>query len=204
MVTSMKAPGLNGKSSIRRVKLESGEVVQKYSLEQQYFGEGIAILGDRLVQLTYRTQKGFVYGLNDFQIQRTFTYPGEGWAMTHEGDRVYMSDGTAQIRIWDAATLEEKSRITVHDGDREIRDVNELEWIKGEIWANIWQSDRVARIDPKDGRVVGWIDFSGLLKEGEKTGTDVLNGIAYDAAGDRVFVTGKLWPKVFEVKVVKK
>jgi len=196
--------GQNGRSTLRKVDLDSGAVVQQIAIPEKYFGEGITLSKNRVIQLTWQTGTGFVYDVGRFQLLRTFTYPGEGWGLTANGDTLYMSDGTAQIRLWDAETLAEKSRITVTDGGQEIHQLNELEWVKGEIWSNIWMSERVARISPKDGRVVGWIDFSGLLSADERGSTDVLNGIAYDAAKDRLFVTGKLWPKLFEVRVVKK
>ena len=199
-----ESTGLKGKSSIRKVTLESGAVVQKFSLPQEYFGEGITLEGDKLIQLEYQGGKGFVYDLAGFQTLRTFNYSGEGWALTHTGDRIYMSDGTPEIRVWDGTTLAEKSRFTVMEGDRPLSQINELEWIKGEIWANVWQSDRIVRINPADGKVVGSIDMSALLTPEERAKTDVLNGIAYDAAGDRIFVTGKLWPKLFEIRVVKR
>jgi glutaminyl-peptide cyclotransferase len=199
-----ESTGQNGKSTLRKVAIESGAVLQQISIPERYFGEGITISKNRVVGLTWTTGTGFVYDLERFQVLSTFSYPGQGWGLTHRHDVIYMSDGTAQIRLWDADTLVEKSRINVHDGDTPVSQLNELEWVKGEIFANVWQTDRVARISPSDGRVTGWIDLSGLLSEGERSHTDVLNGIAYDEAGDRLFVTGKLWPKLFEIRLVKK
>jgi glutaminyl-peptide cyclotransferase len=203
-----ESTGLEGESSVRKVRLETGEVVQKNDLPAQYFGEGIVNWGDKLIQLTYKTEVGFVYGLGTFAVERSFTYPGEGWALTQDGKHIYMSDGTPQIRVWDPATLKETGRITVTDDTGPVMNVNELEWVKGEIYANIWTMDRIARIDPASGRVVGWIDLTGLLGSADRVtgdnGTDVLNGIAYDAKGDRLFVTGKRWPKLFQIRVVKK
>jgi glutamine cyclotransferase len=197
--------GLNGRSSLRKVELESGKVIQEISVDSQYFGEGITLVDQRIVELTWRSHRGFVYDRDTFHLIRNFDYPGEGWGLTNDGRQIYMSDGTAQIRCWDPATLAETRRFTVHDGASPVESLNELEYVRGEIYANVWTTDRIARIDPKDGRVSGWIDLSGLLPEAEKTeGADVLNGIAYDSLGDRLFVTGKLWPKVFEIQLVRK
>ena len=203
-----ESTGIEGASSVRKVRLETGEVVQRHDLPSAYFGEGIIHWKDRLIQLTYKTEVGFVYNLSTFETERRFEYPGEGWAMTQDGKTIFMSDGTAQIRIWDPATLQELRRITVTDQGQPVPNVNELEWVKGEIYANIWETDRIARIDPATGRVVGWIDLAGLLNPNERIagpeGTDVLNGIAYDAKGNRLFVTGKRWPKLFEIRLVRR
>jgi glutamine cyclotransferase len=154
-----------------------------------------------LIQLTYTSGVGFVYDLATFTRQRTFNYPGEGWGLTHDDTRVIMSDGTSSLRFLDPDTLKETGRLAVKEGARPIEHLNELEVVKGEILANIWQTHRIARIAPRTGQVTGWIDLSGLLDPRDAAGTDVLNGIAYDAAGDRLFVTGKLWPKLFEIRI---
>jgi glutamine cyclotransferase len=201
-----ESTGIAEQSSVRKVRLETGEVVQKHDLPGAYFGEGIVRWKDHLIQLTYKTQVGFIYDFAGFEELRRFQYPGEGWALTTDGDRIIMSDGTPQLRFWDPETLRETGRLTVTDENRPVTNLNELEWVKGEIYANIWQTDRIARIDPKSGKVVGWIDLTGLLGESDRIPrfTDFLNGIAYDAAGDRLFVTGKRWPKLFEIRLVKK
>jgi glutaminyl-peptide cyclotransferase len=198
--------GEPGRSSIRKVKLETGEVLQKRDLSEDYFGEGIINWKDNLYELTWQTQVGFIYDLNTFAPKGQFTYPGEGWSFTKDDHRIIMDDGTPQIRFWDPQTLQETGRITVTAYDQTVDKLNELEWVKGELYANIWETDRIARIDPKTGKVVGWIDCAGLLSPAERTpGSDsVLNGIAYDAQGDRLFVTGKDWPKLFEIKLVRK
>jgi glutaminyl-peptide cyclotransferase len=197
--------GLEEQSSIRKVRLETGEVLQKRDLPGEYFGEGIVIWNDRLLQLTWKAEKGFIYDLATFAPKGEFQYPGEGWGLTTDGKQIIMSDGTPQLRFWDPETLKETSRITVTDDGRPVAELNELEWVRGEIYANVWQTDRIARIDPKTGKVVGWINCYGLLTPADRTEqTDVLNGIAYDSKGDRLFVTGKRWPKLFEIKVVKK
>ena len=201
-----ESTGLEGHSSVRKVRLETGEVVEKHDLVPTYFGEGIVRWKDRLIQLTYKTEVGFIYDFKTFDLQKNFEYKGEGWALTTDGKRILMDDGTAEIRFWDPETLKETGRITVTDQGQPVKDLNELEWIKGEIFANIWQTEKIARIDPATGKVVGWIDLTGLLSPSEQAGmhVDVLNGIAYDAKADRIFVTGKLWPKLFEIKLVKK
>lgn len=197
--------GLNGRSSLRKVDLESGKVLQEIRLDAKYFGEGITLLDRRIVELTWSTHRGFVYDRNTFQLIRDFEYPGEGWGLANDGRQIYMSDGTAQIRCWNPMTLREIRRIDVHDGEMRIESLNELESVRGEIFANIWQTDRIARIAPADGHVTGWIDLTGLLPAADLAdGADVLNGIAWDSAGDRLFVTGKLWPKLFEIQLIRK
>ena len=199
-----ESTGLEGESSIRKVKLETGEVLQKRDLPGPYFGEGIVIWKDRLLELTWQAQTGFIYDLATFAPKGQFEYPGEGWGLTHDGKRIIMSDGTAQLRFWEPETLKEIGRMTVTSEGQPVARLNELEWVKGEIYANVWETDRIVRIDPKTGKVAGWIDLAGLLTPAERNATDVLNGIAYDAKGDRLFVTGKRWPKLFEIKLVKK
>jgi glutamine cyclotransferase len=195
--------GLNGRSSIRKVRLENGEVLQIQRLDQQYFGEGIAIVGNSLFELTWQSEVGFIYDRASFQRTGTFTYKGEGWGLTQDGKRLIMSDGTAYLRFIDPATRKEISRIQVRDGGAPVERLNELEYVKGEVLANVWQTHRIARISPSTGRVLGWIDLSGLLNPSEAQSVEgaggVLNGIAYDAQRDRLFVTGKLWPKLFEI-----
>jgi glutamine cyclotransferase len=196
--------GLHGRSTLRKVKLETGVVLQKLSLPAHFFGEGISVLGDRIVQLTWQSEVGFVWGLQDFKLQRQFSYRGEGWGLTTDGRHLYFSDGTDEIRVLDSQTLAETRRIRVRENGRPLKDLNELEWVEGEILANVWQTDRIVKINPLTGRVTGSIDLTGILPAPERAGTDVLNGIAYDAAGKRLFVTGKLWPKLFHIRLVKK
>ena len=198
-----ESTGLEGHSSIRKVRLETGEILQKRDLLPNYFGEGIVRWKDRLIQLTYRTEVGFIFDFKTFDLQKNFEYKGEGWALTTDGKRILMDDGSPDIRFWDPETLQETGRITVTDQGQSVKDLNELEWIKGEIFANIWQTDRIARIDPATGKIIGWIDLTGLLSPAERQGADVLNGIAYDAKTDRIFVTGKKWPKLFEIRLVE-
>jgi glutamine cyclotransferase len=197
--------GLNGRSSLRQVRIESGEVIRKVDLARQYFGEGITPLGDQIFQLTWQSHLGFVYRLSDFHWIKSFSYTGEGWGLTTDGHDLYMSDGTPDIRVLDPSTFAVKRSIHVHDGSKAIEQLNELEWVEGEIYANIWQTDRIARISPQTGAVVGWIDLAGLLPSEERQNNGaVLNGIAYDRAGKRLFVTGKLWPAVFQIELVPK
>lgn len=197
--------GIVGRSALRKLNLETGRVLQRYDVPQPFFGEGITVLNQQIFQLTWQHQSGFVYDRASFRVLKSFTYSGEGWGMTNDGKQIYMSDGSAQLRVLDPTTLKETRRITVTDAGRPVTLLNELEFVKGEIYANVWHTDRIARIAPMDGRVLGWIDLSGLLPKSEHPEEEaVLNGIAYDNARDRLFVTGKLWPKIFEIKVVPK
>jgi glutaminyl-peptide cyclotransferase len=197
--------GQNGRSSLRKVRLETGEVLQQVELSPEYFGEGIAILKNEVVQLTWQSQKGFVYNLGDFRLLREFSFTGEGWGLATYGRDLLMSDGSAEIRVLDGRTLKEKRRIKVHDGTMPITRLNELEMVEGQIFANVWQTNRIARISPQTGKVLGWIDLRGLLSPMYRLQRDaVLNGIAYDPAGKRLFVTGKLWPSIFEIQLVPK
>ena len=199
--------GITGRSSVRKVDLTTGRVLQNFEVPQPFFGEGITVVGNQIIELTWQSQTGFIYDKANLLhgVLRSFQYPGEGWGLTNDGKQIYMSDGSSQIRVWDPATLKEVRRITVKDGDKPVTELNELEFVKGEILANVWQTDRIARISPADGKVLGWIDLSGILPPSERTGSDaVLNGIAYDASTDRLFITGKLWPKLFEIKLLPK
>jgi len=194
--------GLRGRSSIRRVNLQTGTVAQRRDLAQPHFGEGITILNGELFQLTWQSGVAFVYDSRTFDLLRSFRYRGEGWGLTHDGTHLIMSDGTDALRFLEPATFAEQRRVRVTADGIPVRALNELEYIGGEIWTNIWGTDRIARVDPRSGRVTAWIDLSGLLTQQERLSADVLNGIAYDAAGDRLFVTGKLWPKLFEIRLV--
>ncbi|HUA20715.1 MAG TPA: glutaminyl-peptide cyclotransferase [Bryobacteraceae bacterium] len=197
--------GLKGRSSLRKVKLETGQVLQQIDLPPEYFGEGITVINQQIIELTWQSQIGFVYNQASFQQLRSFNYPGEGWGLANDGQQIYMSDGTAAIRCWDPVTLEEKRRFTVRDRGKPVMNLNELEYVHGELYANVWQTDRIARISLRDGHVLSWVDLSGLLSDADRAGpVDVLNGIAYDVLGNRLFVTGKLWPKLFEIRIVPK
>lgn len=194
--------GLKGQSTLRREDLSTGRVLQQISVAPEYFGEGITVLGPQIFELTWQSQIGFVYNRDSFEQIKKFSYTGEGWGLTNDGRQIYMSDGTSQIRCLDPATLAEIRRFSVRDGTAPVHWLNELEWIKGELFANVWQTDKIVRISPADGKVMGWIDLSGLLTDSERAaGADVLNGIAYDSTKDRIFVTGKLWPKLFEIQL---
>jgi glutaminyl-peptide cyclotransferase len=197
-----ESTGLNNSSSLRRVELETGRVLNQKKLSDEYFAEGLALFNGRLYQLTWQSQRGFVYDLDSFNVIRDFGYTGEGWGLTHDSSSLIMSDGTSRIRFLNPDTFEVQRVITVQDGGRDITQLNELEYIKGEIYANIWLTDRIARINPQTGKVGSWINLSGLLSPEDNLGSGaVLNGIAYDEASDRLFVTGKLWPKLFEIKI---
>ena len=193
--------GLEGRSSIRRVELETGKVLQNHEIGAQYFGEGLAPFGNQLFELTWKDGMMFVYDKTSMKLQKVYRYKGEGWGLTTDGKQLIMSDGSSALTFLDPATMNKVSTIHVTDRGKEVADLNELEWIKGEIWANIWRTNLIARIDPKTGRIKSFVNLTGLLSPLEAGGTDVLNGIAYDAKGDRIFVTGKLWPKLFEIKV---
>ena len=201
------APGHinNGISTLRKVTLETGAVTQSVQIDQQHFGEGVAVLGDEIVQLTWQSRIGFAYDLATFQLKREFVYDTEGWGITHDGARYIMSDGTASLYFRDSNTLNQVARVEVRDDRGLVWRLNELEFIKGEIWANVWQTDLIARINALTGRVVAWVDLSGLAGSDQPADPDaVLNGIAYDAENDRIFVTGKLWPKLYEIRIIPK
>lgn len=200
-----ESTGLNGASSLRQVDLKTGEVLKKVDVPQQYFAEGMTIFQGKIFQLTWLHHKGFIYDLNTFERQGEFHYDGEGWGLTHDDQFLIMSDGTNQIRFLDPVDFKTKRVISVYHKKRPLMWLNELEYIKGEIYANVWQTDRLVRINPNSGKILGWIDLSGLLTaEGQGGQENVLNGIAYDEAGDRLFVTGKRWPKLFEIQLSPK
>jgi glutamine cyclotransferase len=195
--------GLLGHSTLRKVALETGGVLQYHRLADHFFGEGITIYGDRIIQLTWQSNTGFVYDKGSFERLREFHYPTEGWGLTHDGERLIMSDGTATLHFLDPDSLREIARIDVYDNSGPVVMLNELEYINGEVYANVWLTEHIARIDPQTGRVVGWIDLSGLYEIPDTLqGIAVLNGIAYDRHSDRLFVTGKLWPRLFEIELV--
>jgi glutaminyl-peptide cyclotransferase len=198
--------GLEGRSSVRKVDLATGKVLQKKELAHEFFGEGSAPVGNEIVNLTWTSHVAFVYDQKTFALKRRFNYTGEGWGLASDAKQLYMSDGSNAIRILDPQTFEEKRRIQVMADGQPLNRLNELEVVDGEIYANVWGTDVIARIDPDTGKVVAWIDLTGLLPPPQR-GTDsvdaVLNGIAYDAKHHRLFVTGKLWPKLFEIELVK-
>jgi len=198
-----ESTGLEEHSTIRKVRLETGEVVQKLDIPAQYFGEGIVNWRGHLISLTWKSHLGFVFDLKTFKLQRQFQYEGEGWALTRNDKQIIMSDGTPELRFLDPKTLRETGRVEVTLDGKALQNVNELEWVKGEIFANVWQTNWIVRIDPSSGHVVGAINCAGLLKHADIVAgqTDVLNGIAYDSKNDRLFVTGKNWPKLFEVRL---
>jgi glutamine cyclotransferase len=215
--------GLHGFSSLRKVELQTGKVLKRHNLPEKYFGEGIAFCGKYLIQLTYQSNIGFIYDMDLRQVG-SFNYPTEGWGLTFDAKHLILSDGTATLRWLDAGTFKMVKQITVTDQGRPVPHLNELEFVKGEIFANIWETDTIARISPDTGDVLGWIDLAGLARLAQEAGAagtdlksvpisvksvpipviDVLNGIAYDERGDRLFVTGKLWPKLFEIQLIKK
>jgi glutamine cyclotransferase len=196
--------GLWGASTLRRVDLKTGDVMQLHPLPPEYFGEGITIFGDRIIQLTWKARLGFVYDKDSFELLGTFRYPTEGWGMTHDGTALIMSDGSSTLRFLDPDTFEEIGQIQVFDDQGPVSMLNELEYVQGKVYANVWQTDLVAVIEPGTGQVSAWIDLQGLLEaEDYLQPVDVLNGIAYDADGERLFVTGKWWPKLFEIELLR-
>lgn len=198
-----ESTGLYGRSSVRMDDVQTGRVLQQVPVPSQYFGEGLTNWGSTLIQLTWQEHKAFVYDRFSFRQLKTMSYPWEGWGLTQDGHSLILSDGSANLYFLDPENMHERRHITVKDHGKPVKELNELEWIKGEIYANIWHTDRIARISPQNGQVLGWIDLSGLLPDNERSDPEaVLNGIAYDAKHDRLYVTGKLWPKLFEIKVV--
>jgi glutaminyl-peptide cyclotransferase len=198
-----ESTGLNGQSSIRKERLATGEVVRKATIPGEYFGEGMTLWGQRLITLTWQSHVGFIFDATTFKRLGEFHYAGEGWALTHDDHALIMSDGTAELRLLEPTSLREIGRIRVTLGGKPVDRLNELEWVKGEIYANIWQTDWIVRIDPRSGEIKGLINLEGLLPASDRIEgqTDVLNGIAYDATTDRLFVTGKNWPKLFEIRL---
>lgn len=197
-----ESTGQYGFSSLRKVDLESGDVLQQVDLPEQYFAEGLTALGERIYQLTWQENLGFVYQKDDFSLQETFSYPGQGWGLTQDGERLIMSEGSSQLIFLDPDHLQATGGVVVRNGDMPVELINELEYIEGEVWANIYKSACIARIDPHSGQVVGWVDISGLLTPQEMARAEVPNGIAYDAQTGRIFVTGKWWPWVFEIELL--
>ena len=193
--------GLRGQSTLRRVDLNSGEVVQSLALNPELFGEGITLFGDRIIQLTLSAGLGFVYDRVSFTKLEEFSFTPEGWGITHDGRQLIMSDGTAELRFLDPDSFQETGRLLVTDDGIPVPMLNELEYVEGEIYANVWQTDRIVRISPDTGALIGWIDLTGLRAENPRAG--VLNGIAYDSEGQRLFVTGKNWPELFEISLIR-
>jgi glutamine cyclotransferase len=196
--------GLYGWSSLRKVVLESGEVQQIIQLAHPYFGEGITEMGGLIYQLTWTSQIGFVYDQNTFERLDTFSYPTEGWGLTHDGQKLLMSDGSEYLYYLDPETLKAVGQVMVNAEGMPVPRLNELEYVEGEVWANVYQTSCIARIDPVSGNVLGWIDISGILLMKDLPGSEVPNGIAYDPAEKRIFITGKWWPKLFEIRILKK
>ena len=196
--------GLRGRSSLRRVMLKTGKVLKVRWLPPHLFGEGLTIHRDRIIQLTWISRQGFVYDTTGFRLLRKFVYPTEGWGLTHDGSRLILSDGTSTLYFLDPDTFKEVRRIAVSDRGKPVKRLNELEHINGEVYANIWNTNHIAKVDPRTGRVNGWIDLSGLLEASSRLGQQVgvLNGIAYDRTEKRLFVTGKLWPRLFEIRLI--
>jgi glutamine cyclotransferase len=195
--------GLYGYSILRRVELETGNTLQIYALPSQFFGEGITIFDDKIIQLTWKSHRGFVYDKYSFELMQEFDYPTEGWGITYDGSRLIMSDGTATLYFLDPQTFTQIGQIEVHDKDAEpVTMLNELEYIQGKVYANIWMEEKIAIINPQTGLVTGWINLEGIQDLENLDAGSVLNGIAYDEADDRLFITGKMWPQLFEITLI--
>jgi glutamine cyclotransferase len=203
--TLYESTGQYGESSLRKVELKKGKVKKKLDVPGQYFAEGMTILNRKIYQLTWQQGKCFIYDLKDFKLESEFAYEGEGWGLTNDGHLLILSDGTNQIRFIDPANFRVVRTVSVMENGQPLVDLNELEYINGEIYANVWKTDRIARIDPRTGRILAWIDLSGLRpQETMSNGENVLNGIAYDTDHDRLYITGKRWPKLFEIRLKQK
>jgi len=196
-----ESTGRYGQSTLRSVELETGNIIQLHVLPDQFFGEGITIFDDKIIQLTWQSEKGFVYDKNSFDLLQEFTYPTQGWGITHDGSRLIMSDGTATLYFLDPETFQKIGQVEVYD-EEPVEFLNELEYIHGEVYANIWKEEKIAIINPQTGRVTGWIDLEGINEAEKQNSSNVLNGIAYDAEEDRLFVTGKMWSQLFEISLV--
>jgi glutamine cyclotransferase len=195
--------GLYGHSTLRHLELETGKTLQLYALPSKFFGEGITIFDDEIIQLTWQSNRGFVYDKYSFEVLQEFSYPAEGWGITNNGSRLIMSNGTAILQFLDPETFQQVGQVEVYDVDTgPVTMLNELEYIHGEVYANIWMEERIAIINPQTGQVTGWIDLEGIYDLKNQNTDNVLNGIAYDEKGDRLFVTGKRWSQLFEIKLI--
>jgi len=198
----LESTGRNGQSTFRRVRLQTGEVLRKVDVPDQYFAEGLAVLNGRAYQLTWQQGEGFIYDLASFTQTGTFHYQGEGWGLTTDGHSLILSDGSNELRFVDPNGFAVTRTVPVMDGGQPVNNLNELEWVRGEVWANVWHDRRIARIDPQSGRVKEWLDLSQIYPEAESVDEEAVpNGIAWDDAGGRLFITGKLWPRLFEITV---
>jgi len=193
--------GLYGNSSLRRVELETGKVLQVHALQDQFFGEGVTIVGDKIIQLTWESHRGFIYDKNTLDLLQEFSYLTEGWGITYDGSRLIMSDGTANLYFLDPETFQRVGQVKVRDA-APVTGLNELEYVKGEVYANVWGEEEIAVINPQTGRVKAWIDLKGIRGSENRDPDNVLNGIAYDSKGNRLFVTGKRWPRLYEIRLI--
>ncbi|MFY9570927.1 MAG: glutaminyl-peptide cyclotransferase [Blastocatellia bacterium] len=197
-----ESTGMYGQSKLRRLEFPSGKVLKEIRLAPELFGEGLAAVDDRLIQLTWKSRRGFVYDLQTLRLLQEFSYDTEGWGLTYDGTNLILSDGSSDLFYLDPKTFKPVRKLAVRMNGQPVHELNELEFIDGEIWANVWQKDLILRIDPSTGQVTSLLDLKGVLAPSDKTGSeDVLNGIAYDAGQKRLFITGKLWPRIFEIKI---
>ena len=199
-----ESTGINGNSSLRRVNLTTGTVEQKATLPDQYFGEGITIVGNKIIQLTWQSHIGFIYNKTTFDLLGNFSFTNEGWGLTYDGKHLIMSDGTDNLYFLNPTTFQRTGQVAVHDGNTSVVNINELEYIKGDVYANIWLTNKIAIINPETGQVKAWIDLTGLPGVPISNGDNVLNGIAYDQKNDKLFVTGKEWPNLYQIKLIPK
>lgn len=197
-----ESTGKYNESTLRKVDLETGEILKLHKLSDNYFGEGIAIYDNKIFQLTWKTNVGFIYDKDTFSLINKFYYNTEGWGLTHNDEHLIMSDGTDEINFLNPKNFKKVYSVKVHDEFKPITRLNELEFIQGEIYANVWRTDKIARICPHSGKITGWIDLKGLLSPKEYKNAGTLNGITYDKQNNRIFVTGKMWPKIFEIKLI--
>jgi glutamine cyclotransferase len=197
-----ESTGIYGNSSLRREDLTTGNVVQEYILPAQYFGEGIAIVNNTIIQLTWQSNIGFIYNKTTFALLGNFTYPTQGWGLTYDGKNLIMSDGTDHLYFLNPATFQQTGQIQVHDGNTPVVNINSLDYINGEVYANIWLTNTIAIINPDTGQVKAWINLTGLPDENNSNPNAVLNGIAYDQQNNRLFVTGKDWPNLYQIKLI--
>ncbi len=200
-----ESTGLNGKSAVKKIDLKTGKVIKSRNMQDKFFGEGLTIVNDKIIQITWRSKTGFVYDKDSLEILRTFSYKTQGWGITYDGKYLIISDGSEILYFMDPKSFVVVGKLEIYDDRGKVSKLNELEYIDGEIYANIWGKDLIARINPKTGYVNSWIDLTGILsKEDRKGKEDVLNGIAYNPENNTLLVTGKLWPKIFEIKVIEK
>jgi glutamine cyclotransferase len=200
-----ESTGLKGKSTVKKIDLKTGKVIKSRNMQDKFFGEGLTIVNDKIIQITWRSKTGFVYDKDSLEILRTFSYKTQGWGITYDGKYLILSDGSDILYFMDPKSFVIVGKLEVYDEKGKVSNLNELEYINGEIYANIWGKELIARIDPKTGHINSWIDLTGILTPEDRKGKeDVLNGIAYNSENNTLLVTGKFWPKIFEIEIIEK